>query len=44
MACQSADVGDRGQKYSQGQMSFTLGMVWQVVKSMFMTSNKTKTS
>ncbi|KAI0444594.1 ThiJ/PfpI family protein [Xylaria telfairii] len=35
VACKMADVGDRGQMYSQSQMSFTLGMAWIIIKGLF---------
>ena len=33
--CMMADVGDRGQSYSEGQTAFTIGFVWQLLRSMF---------
>ncbi|KAK3942137.1 class I glutamine amidotransferase-like protein [Diplogelasinospora grovesii] len=38
------DVGDRPQKYEVGQTAFTLGVVWQVVKAVFMGIGKSKTA
>ncbi|TRX96153.1 hypothetical protein FHL15_002877 [Xylaria flabelliformis] len=35
IACKMADVGDRGQLYSEGQTILTLGMVWIIVKGLF---------
>ncbi|KAI0152620.1 ThiJ/PfpI family protein [Xylariaceae sp. FL1272] len=35
VACKMADVGDRGQLYSEGQTSFMIGLVWQLVKGWF---------
>jgi hypothetical protein len=35
IGCMLADVGDRAQLYDQGQSSFVLSMVWQLVKAWF---------
>ncbi|KAI1352543.1 ThiJ/PfpI family protein [Xylaria sp. FL0043] len=35
MACKMADVGDRGQLYSESQTAFTLSMVWIILKGWF---------
>ncbi|KAH8812949.1 ThiJ/PfpI family protein [Xylogone sp. PMI_703] len=35
IACKLADVGDRPQRFSQGQTAFTLGMAWQIIKAFF---------
>ncbi|OLN94200.1 Isonitrile hydratase 4 [Colletotrichum chlorophyti] len=42
IACQMADVGERGQLYGQGQASFFLGFFWQVVKAWFVRPSKVK--
>lgn len=38
-----ADVGDRGQFYSQGKGMFTLGVVWTIVKAWFVSSGSRRT-
>ncbi|KAI8625143.1 ThiJ/PfpI family protein [Xylariaceae sp. FL1651] len=35
IACKMADVGDRDQLYSEGQTTFTLGVVWLIIKGWF---------
>ncbi|KAI0400589.1 ThiJ/PfpI family protein [Xylaria palmicola] len=35
IACKMADVGERGQLYSESQTAFTLGMVWLIIKGLF---------
>jgi hypothetical protein len=44
LAIKMADVGDRPQKYSQGQTSYTLGIVWQILKAVVMGFGKQKTA
>ncbi|KAL2155135.1 hypothetical protein VTH82DRAFT_3811 [Thermothelomyces myriococcoides] len=36
------DVGDRPQRYSKGQVAFGLGILWQILKAVFMGSGKKK--
>lgn len=38
-----ADVGDRGQFYSQGKGVFTLGIVWTIIKAWFVSSSPRRT-
>ncbi|KAF9879034.1 ThiJ/PfpI family protein [Colletotrichum karsti] len=42
IACSMADVGDRGQVYGEGQSVFFLGVMWQVVKALFVRPGKAK--
>lgn len=35
IVCKMADVGDRPQMLTQGQMSFTIGFAWQLFKALF---------
>lgn len=35
-ACSMADVGDRPQLYAKSQRAYTMGIVWQLLKSWFM--------
>jgi hypothetical protein len=42
IACSMADIGNRGQKYTQGQASFTVGIVWQIFKAWVMGIGKGK--
>jgi len=42
VTCKMADVGDRGQKYSEGQAAFTLGFVWQLLRAWIMGFGKNK--
>ncbi|KAM7223214.1 hypothetical protein V8F06_001427 [Rhypophila decipiens] len=46
-AIMMTEVGDRPQQYTQSQASVTIGVVWQIIKAMFMgfgSKNKSKTS
>lgn len=38
----ATDTGDRAQKYDTGRAAVTLGVLWQVLKAMFMGIGKTK--
>lgn len=38
------DTGDRPQLYGTGKVGFTMGIVWQVLKAMFMGIGKSKTA
>jgi hypothetical protein len=38
------DTGDRPQLYGTGNVGFTMGIVWQVLKAVFMGIGKTKTA
>ncbi|KAF6836877.1 ThiJ/PfpI family protein [Colletotrichum plurivorum] len=42
IACQMADVGDRGQEYGQGQTAYFVSFMWQVVKAWFTKPAKAK--
>ncbi|GAP84099.1 putative family protein [Rosellinia necatrix] len=35
IACKMADVGDRAQRYEEGQAAFTLKMAWIIIKGFF---------
>lgn len=37
------DVGDRPQRYQTGKAAMTLGVVWQILKAVFMGFGKKKT-
>ncbi|KAL0939320.1 ThiJ/PfpI family protein [Colletotrichum truncatum] len=42
IACQMADVGDRGQFYGEGQTTYFIGFIWQVLKAWFTKPQKAK--
>jgi hypothetical protein len=40
IGCKMAEVGDRPQVYEQGNLGWHLGLVWQVVKGLFVSRKK----